>query len=67
MEGLISETFILVLMVNGTKSHEKNVMSWEILIKSIIAHVVMMLVLINMVLNVKHRLDFGNIMGGLIL
>ena len=38
--------------VNGTESHEKNLMSWEILIRSIIAQIFMMLVLINMVSNV---------------
>ena len=39
--------------VNGTESHEKNLMSWEILIRSIIAQIFMMLVLINMVSNVR--------------
>ena len=39
-------------IVNGTESHEKNLMSWEILIRSIIAQIFMMLVLINMVSNV---------------
>ena len=59
-EELISETFLLmvmtillVLMVNGTESHEKNLMSWEILIRSIVAQIFMMLVLINMVSNVR--------------
>ena len=31
LEELILETFILELIVNGTKSHENNLMSWEIL------------------------------------
>ena len=39
-------------IVNGTESHEKNLISWEILIRSIIAQIFMMLVLINMVSNV---------------
>ena len=33
----ILETFILVLIVSGTENHGKNLMSWEILIRSIIA------------------------------
>ena len=41
--------------VNGTESHEKNLMSWEILIRSIIAQIFMMLVLINMVSNVGRQ------------
>ena len=41
--------------VNGTESHEKNLMSWEIFIRSIIAQIFMMLVLINMVLSVEQR------------
>ena len=44
---LILETFILMLMVNGTEAHRKNVVSWEILIRSIIAQIMMMLVLIK--------------------
>ena len=67
LEKPISETFILVLMVNSTKSHGKNLMSWEILIKSIIVQIITMLVLMNMVLSVEHHQDFGKIMGGLIL
>ena len=44
--------------------------SWEefnqlILIKSIIVQNIMMLVLISIVLNVKHRLNFGKIKAGL--
>ena len=38
-------------MVNSTENQGKNLMSREILIKSII----IMLVLVNMVLNVEHR------------
>ena len=55
LEELILDTFILVLIVNGTESHRKNLTSWEILIRNIIAQIIMMLVLINMVLNVKHH------------
>ena len=55
-------------MVDGDiESHGKNLKSWEILIKNIIAQVIMMLVLINMALNVEHHKDFGKIMDGLIL
>ena len=42
-------------MESGTESHGKN------LIRGISAQVIMMLMLINMVLNVKHRKDFGKI------
>ena len=49
------ETFILVLIENGTKSHGKNLISWNMLIRSIIAQVITMLVLINMVISVEHR------------
>ena len=38
-----------------TESHGKNLMSWEILIKSIIAQIIMMFVLIDGVLNVEHH------------
>ena len=38
--GTFLETFILVLIVNGLEIHEKNLMNWEILIVSIIAHIV---------------------------
>ena len=44
---LILETFILMLIVNGTETHGKNVMSWEILIRSIIAQIIIMSVLIK--------------------
>ena len=54
-KGAFGRTYILVLMLNGTESHGKNLMSWEILIKSIIAQIIMVLVLINMVLNVEHH------------
>ena len=66
LEVLILEAFILVLMGSCTKSHGKSWIGWKILIRSIIAQVIMMLVLINVVLNVKHRLDFGKIKAGLI-
>ena len=54
LEVLILETFIVVLMENGTKIHGKDLISWKILIRSIIAKVILMLVSINMVLNVEH-------------
>ena len=47
--------FILVLMVNGIESHGKNLIRWEILIRSIIGQIIKMLVLINIVLNVEHH------------
>ena len=55
LEKHISEAFILVLLESGTKIHEKNLISQKILIRSIIAQMIMMLVLINMVLNVEHH------------
>ena len=55
LEELVLETFTLVLIVNGTESHGKNLMSWEILIKSITAQIIMMLLLIDVVLNVEHH------------
>ena len=66
-EELILEIFILVFMLNGRKTHGNNLRSGRTLIKSIIAQIIMMLVLINMVLSVKHRQDFGKIKDGLIL
>ena len=53
--GTNLQIFILVLMVNGTKIHGKNLMSSKILIGGIIAQIIMMSVLINMVLNVGHH------------
>ena len=66
-------------MVNDTEHHGKNFMSWEILVKSIIAQIItmvmLMLVLINvalmlimsvlknMVLDVEHHQEFGKIVG----
>ena len=61
----ILETFILELMRSGTESKGKGLISWKILIRSIIVQVITMLVLLNMVLNVKHRQDFGKIKAGL--
>ena len=56
LEEFILETFILVLVVNGIKSQEKNLIKViQILIKVIIAQIIMMLVLMNMVLNVEHH------------
>ena len=55
LKGNSFETFILVLMVSGTKSHGKNLISEKILIKNVIVQFIMMLVLINMVLNIEHR------------
>ena len=54
-------------MINGIKTHRKNLMSRKILIKSITAQIIMMSVLINMVLNVEHHEDFGKVKDGLIL
>ena len=54
-------------MVNGTESRRKNLMGWEILIRSVISQIIMVLVVINMVLNVEHHYDFGKINVGLIL
>ena len=44
-------------MVNGIESHGKNLMRQKTLIRSIIAQIIMMLmlVLINMVLNVEYH------------
>ena len=52
---LILETFILVLLESGTENHEKNLISWKILIRSIITQIIRMLVSKNMVLNAVHR------------
>ena len=65
LEVLNLETFVLVLMESGTKSHGKNLISWKILIISITAQVIMMWMLINMVLNVEHHYNFGKIKDGL--
>ena len=54
-------------MVNGIESYGKSFSVLKTLIKSNVAQVIMMLVLINMVLNVEHHLDFGKIKNGLIL
>ena len=45
--GIYFRTFIMMLMENGIESHAKNLMSWEISIKSIIVHIFMILLLIN--------------------
>ena len=55
MEELILETFSMVLMVNGTENHGTSLVCRKILMKSIIAQIIMMLVLINMVSNVEHH------------
>ena len=65
LEVLNLETFVLVLVESGTKSHGKNLISWKILIISITAQVIMMWMLINMVLNVEHHYNFGKIKDGL--
>ena len=65
LEVLNLETFVLVLMESGTKSHGKNLISWKILIISITAQVIMMWMLINVVLNVEHHYNFGKIKDGL--
>ena len=54
-EGAFCGTYFRDIYSGGTKSHGNNLISWKILIKSIIALVITMLVLINMVLNVEHR------------
>ena len=54
-QGAFGGIYMLVMIVNGAESHGKNLMSWEILIKSIIAQIIMELVLINMVFNVEHH------------
>lgn len=40
MNGLILETFILVLMVNSVEKHGKVLMNWEIMIRSIIVDII---------------------------
>ena len=55
LEELVSEIFILMLPINGVRTHGKNLMCSKILIKSIIAQIIMMLVLINMVSNAEHH------------
>ena len=52
-------------MESGTESPGKNLISWKILTINIAAQVIMMLILINMVLSVEHRSDFGKIKAGL--
>ena len=54
LEEAILQISILVLIINGIKTHGKNLMSSRILIKSIIVQVIM-LVLKNMVLSVVHH------------
>ena len=44
MEENILETFILVLMVNGLKSHGRNLISWKLFIRGIIAQIIMIVV-----------------------
>ena len=68
-EGTFGETYCrdIYSVVNGTEIHGKNLMSWERLIKSIIAQIITMLVFINIVLNVEHHQDFGKMKVGLIL
>ena len=64
LEKPILEIFILVLMVHGIESHGKNLLSWEILIRSITTQIII-LVLINMVLRKEYDYDFGKLMDGL--
>ena len=45
----------MVLMVNDIENHGKSLVCQKMLIKSIIAQIIMMLVLINMVSNVEHH------------
>ena len=49
-------------MERGTKNHGKNLISWKILIRGIIAQVIMRLVLINIVLSVVNK-GKENILG----
>ena len=53
--GAYFRDIYFVLMKSGTESHGKNLISWKILIRSIIAQVIMSWVLINMVLNAEHH------------
>ena len=53
--AFILETFILVLLENGTENHGNNLTNWKILIRSIIVQIIMMWVSINMVLNAEYR------------
>ena len=54
-EGAFGETFILMLTISGIKNHGKNLMCLKMLTKIIIVQIIMMLVLINIVSNVKHH------------
>ena len=45
-------------MANSIETHGKNLMSWEALIRSIMAHIIIMLVLINVGL-ILHILMVG--------
>ena len=54
-------------MVNSKESDGNSLMSWELLIRNIIAQIIMMFLLKIMVLNVDHHQDSGNIMSGLTL
>ena len=65
LEEPLLGTFILVLLESGTKIHGKNSISWKTLIRSLIAQIIMMLVLINTMLNAEHSWDFGKIRVGL--
>ena len=66
LEVLISETFILVLMGSGTKSHKKSLISSKILIRSIIVQVIMMLSVNKYGVKCGTSLRFGKIKAGLI-
>ena len=67
MKELILETFIVVVMVNGTEIHGKNLMSYKILTRNIIAKFIVTLALINIKVNVEHHYNFGKIKARLIL
>ena len=58
-EGAFGETYFtdIYSSVNEKlyKNHGKNLISWKILIRTIIVQIIPMLVLINMQLNVKYR------------
>ena len=69
LEEIILEISVPVLMVNRTESHGKNLMSYKILTKNIAKIIIVLMLLnrINMMLNVVHHYDFGEIKDWLIL
>ena len=53
-EGAFGESYFRNTYSGVTESQGKNLISWKIFIRSFIAQIIMMSVLINMVLNVEH-------------